>query len=145
MPTAFDVLAEPNRREILGVLREGEACVGELVERLRLSQPAVSKHLRVLREAGMVVARAERQQRIYRLEPGPLQELDEWLEPYRSHWSGALDRLDGHLAATRRAEPGPGVGPPAPGTQDAATQDAATQDPATQDPEAPEPGERNRP
>lgn len=135
MSTAFDVLAEPNRREILGVLREGEACVGELVERLRLSQPAVSKHLRVLREAGMVVARAERQQRIYRLEPGPLQELDEWLEPYRAHWSGALDRLGGHLAATRTTEPGPDAEAPA----------AGTQDPGTQAPEVPQPGERNRP
>lgn len=102
---AFDVLAEPHRREILDVLRDGETSVGELVEHLRLSQPNVSKHLRVLREAGMVAARGDRQQRLYRLEPGPLQELDAWLEPYRRYWSRSLDRLDDHLARTRRARP----------------------------------------
>lgn len=101
MPVAFAVLAEPHRCEILNVLRDGEASVGELVAHLGLSQPGVSKHLRVLREAGMVVARAERQQRLYRLDPGPLREIDEWLEPYRRRWSASLDRLDDHLSATR--------------------------------------------
>ena len=101
MPAAFAVLAEPNRLQIVNVLRDGESSVGEIVAHLGLSQPGVSKHLRVLREAGMVVARVDRQQRLYRLEPAPLREIDEWLEPYRRHWVGALDRLDQHLAATR--------------------------------------------
>lgn len=103
MPVAFAVLAEPHRCEILNVLRDGEASVGELVAHLGLSQPGVSKHLRVLREAGMVVARTDRQQRLYRLDPGPLREIDEWLEPYRRRWSASLDRLDDHLSATRAA------------------------------------------
>ena len=103
VPVAFAVLAEPHRCEILNVLRDGEASVGELVARLGLSQPSVSKHLRVLREAGMVVARADRQQRLYRVDPRPLREIDQWLEPYRRHWSASLDRLDDHLAATRAA------------------------------------------
>lgn len=77
--------------------------MGELVAHLGLSQPGVSKHLRVLREAGMVVARTDRQQRLYRLDPGPLREIDEWLEPYRRRWSASLDRLDDHLSATRAA------------------------------------------
>ena len=102
MAIAFEVLAEPNRREILNVLRDGEASVGELVDHLGLSQPGVSKHLRVLREAGMVVARVDRQQRLYRLDLAPLRELDAWLEPYRRHWTVTLDRLDDHLARKRR-------------------------------------------
>ena len=101
MPVAFAVLAEPNRREILNILRDGEASVGDLVAHLGLIQPGVSKHLRVLREAGMVVARVDRQQRLYRLDPRPLRELDAWLEPYRRFWSASLDRLDDHLAAKR--------------------------------------------
>ena len=106
MPIAFTVLAEPNRLEILSVLREGEASVGDLVAHLGLSQPGVSKHLRVLREAGMVVARVDRQQRLYRLDPRPLRELDAWLEPYRRYSSTSLDRLDDHLAAKRARAPG---------------------------------------
>ena len=105
MPAAFAVLAEPHRVEILNVLRDGEATVGELVAHLGLSQPGVSKHLRVLREAGMVVARADRQQRLYRLDPGPLREIDAWLEPYRRSWAASLDRLDAHLSATRGPRP----------------------------------------
>lgn len=105
MPAAFAVLAEPNRREILGVLRDGEVCVSDLVEQLGMSQPAVSKHLRVLRDAGMVTVRADRQQRFYRLDPGPLRELDEWLQPYRAKWSESLDRLGEHLDATRDDPP----------------------------------------
>jgi DNA-binding transcriptional ArsR family regulator len=104
MPAAtFAVLAEPHRVEILNLLRDKEASVGELVAHLGLSQPGVSKHLRVLREAGMVVARVDRQQRVYRLDPRPLREIDAWLEPYRRHWVATLDRLDAHLAATRGA------------------------------------------
>lgn len=101
MPAAFAILAEPHRREILSILRDREASVSELVAHLGLSQPGVSKHLRVLREAGMVVARVDRQQRLYRLDLGPLREIDAWLEPYRRQWSTSLDRLDVHLAATR--------------------------------------------
>jgi DNA-binding transcriptional ArsR family regulator len=105
VPAAFAVLAEPHRVEILNVLRDGEASVGELVAHLGLSQPGVSKHLRVLREAGLVVARADRQQRVYRLETGPLREIEAWLEPYRRRWSASLDRLDDHLTATRHDKP----------------------------------------
>lgn len=105
VPVAFSVLAEPHRCQILDVLRDGEASVGELVARLGLTQPGVSKHLRVLREAGMVVARVHRQQRMYRLDAAPLRELDAWLEPYRRHWSTSLDRLDDHLSAARAAGP----------------------------------------
>jgi len=94
---SFAVLAEPTRREILDLLRDGERPVGELVDRLDLSQPAVSKHLRVLREAGMVEVRPEAQRRLYRLRLEPLVEIDEWLAPYRRMWSRSLDHLDQHL------------------------------------------------
>ena len=94
---SFAVLADPTRREILDLLRSGERPVGELVERLRLSQPAVSKHLRVLREAGLVEVRPDAQRRLYRLRLEPLVEVDEWLAPYRRMWSGALDDLARHL------------------------------------------------
>lgn len=99
----FTVLAEPNRRQILDLLCDGEASVGELVEQVGLTQPAVSKHLRVLRDSGMVSVRAQGPQRLYRLDPTPLRELDEWLMPYRRRWATALDLLDDHLAATRPA------------------------------------------
>ena len=91
------VLAEPNRRRIVDQLRRTESSVGDLVVALRMSQPAVSKHLKVLREAGVVSARTAAQQRIYRLEPGPFQELDAWLAPYRSLWTRHLDALERHL------------------------------------------------
>lgn len=84
---SFAVLAEPTRRDILDLLRDGERPVGDLVERLRLSQPAVSKHLRVLREAGLVDVRPDAQRRLYRLRPEPLAAMDEWLAPYRRLWS----------------------------------------------------------
>lgn len=90
----LDVIAEPNRRQILDLLREGERPVGELVEALDVSQPAVSKHLRILREAGLVEVRASAQRRLYRLQPGGLRELDEWLAPYRSLWADRLDALE---------------------------------------------------
>jgi DNA-binding transcriptional ArsR family regulator len=94
---SFAVLAEPSRRTILDVLRDGERPVGELVAHLRLSQPAVSKHLRVLREAGLVEVRADAQRRLYRIRPEPLAEIDAWLEPYRRLWSRSLDELGRHL------------------------------------------------
>jgi DNA-binding transcriptional ArsR family regulator len=100
MPTtAFDVLAEPNRRRILDLLRADERPVGELVAELSVSQPAVSKHLRILREAGLVEARSEAQRRLYRIRPEPLRAIDEWLEPYRLMWSARLDDLERHLDA----------------------------------------------
>ena len=97
MAATFDVLAEPARRDILDLLREGERSVGELVERLSLSQPGVSKHLRVLRDAGLVVVRPDAQRRWYRLRAEPLAEIDAWLGPYRRYWSGRLDALERHL------------------------------------------------
>ena len=97
MQTTFAVLAEPHRRRILDLLREDERTVGELVERLGLSQPAVSKHLRVLRDAQLVDVRTDAQRRIYRLRPEPLVEVDEWLAPYRRLWTRSLDALEAHL------------------------------------------------
>ncbi|MCI3948691.1 MAG: putative transcriptional regulator [Acidimicrobiales bacterium] len=94
---SFAALAEPSRRTILEVLRDGEHPVGDLVDRLRLSQPAVSKHLRVLREAGLVEVRTDAQRRLYRIRPEPLAEIDAWLEPYRQLWSRSLDALGTHL------------------------------------------------
>jgi DNA-binding transcriptional ArsR family regulator len=93
----FEVLAEPNRRRILDLLREGELAVGDLVSGLGISQPAVSKHLRVLRQAGLVEVRAEAQRRLYRLRTEPLREIDDWLAPYRAAWSDRLDALEAHL------------------------------------------------
>lgn len=99
--TTLAVLAEPNRRAILDLLRDGERPVGDLVEGLALSQPSVSKHLRVLRDAGVVVARTDAQRRLYRIRPEPLAELDEWLAGYRRLWEGSLDRLERHLDRRR--------------------------------------------
>jgi DNA-binding transcriptional ArsR family regulator len=95
---AIEVLAEPSRRRILDLLRDGERPVGELVSLMTLSQPAVSKHLRVLKEAGLVDVRGDAQRRLYRVTPEPLAELDAWLAPYRSLWSERLDALERHLA-----------------------------------------------
>ena len=94
---AFAVLAEPTRLRILGQLRGGERSVGQLVDVLAVPQPAVSKHLKVLRDAGFVSSRAEAQQRIYQLEPKPLKALDAWLAPYRRLWTKHLDALERHL------------------------------------------------
>ena len=91
------MIVEPTRRRILDALRVRECSVGDLVARLEMSQPAVSKHLKVLREAGVVTARTSAQQRIYSLEPGPFRELDAWLTPYRQLWTTHLDRLAQHL------------------------------------------------
>jgi DNA-binding transcriptional ArsR family regulator len=95
--TVFEVLAEPNRRQIVELLRHGERPVGELVASLSLSQPAVSKHLRVLRDAGMVEVRGDAQRRLYRLRPEPLRAVDEWLTPYRAMWASSPDDLERHL------------------------------------------------
>ena len=99
--TALQVLGEPNRQTILGVLRDGERPVGELVDELGLSQPAVSKHLRVLKEAGLVEVRPDAQRRLYRIRLEPLVELDAWLAPYRRLWTRRLDRLEDHLERRR--------------------------------------------
>ena len=88
---------EPHRRVILDALREGDRSVGDLVELLRLAQPTVSKHLRALREAGLVTVRPQAQRRYYQLRAEPLKELDSWLEPYRRTWSQRLDALGQHL------------------------------------------------
>ena len=97
MATTFQLVAEPTRREILDLLRVHERSVGELVDRLALSQPGVSKHLRALRDAGLVRVRRDAQRRWYRLDAAPLEEVDAWLEPYREFWSGRLDALERHL------------------------------------------------
>ena len=95
--SVFEVLAEPRRRQILDLVRDGECSVNELVARLAMNQPAVSKHLRVLREAGLVRVRVDEQRRLYRLTPDPLRELDQWLAPYRLAWVSSLDKLERHL------------------------------------------------
>jgi DNA-binding transcriptional ArsR family regulator len=97
MPSAFEVLAEPNRRQILDLLRQAELAVGDLVDATKLSQPAVSKHLRVLREAGLVEATVDAQRRIYRVRAEPLRMVDAWLSPYRSMWASNLSALERHL------------------------------------------------
>jgi DNA-binding transcriptional ArsR family regulator len=97
MPSTWAALADPHRRDMLELLRESPRSVGELVRQTGLSQPGTSKHLRVLRDAGLVTARTEAQQRIYALNIGPLVELDAWLEPYRQMWAQSLDALERHL------------------------------------------------
>ena len=105
MQTTFAVLAEPKRRRILDELSHGERSVNELVDALALSQPAVSKHLRVLREAELVAARVDRQHRRYRLRPERLREIDAWLAPYRRFWAGRLDALEEYLDQEQDPEP----------------------------------------
>jgi DNA-binding transcriptional ArsR family regulator len=95
--SAYGALAEPHRRRILDLLRERERPAGELVERLALSQPGVSKHLKVLREAGLVTVRADGKRRLYALRAAPLAEIDAWLAHYRAFWSARLDDLQQHL------------------------------------------------
>lgn len=97
MESVFEIVAEPNRRAILSLLVSSEQSVGEIERQLRMSQPAVSKHLRVLREAGFVEATVDAQRRLYRLRPEPLQELDAWLAPFRRFWSAHVDALERHL------------------------------------------------
>jgi DNA-binding transcriptional ArsR family regulator len=94
----IEVIAEPSRRQILDELLNGEQSVNSLVERLAMAQPAVSKHLRILRDAGLVTVRPDGQRRLYRIQPEPLIELDQWLEPYRQMWRTSLERLERHLA-----------------------------------------------
>jgi DNA-binding transcriptional ArsR family regulator len=95
--SVFEIVAEPNRRAILGLLVSSEQSVGEIERQLRMSQPTVSKHLRVLREAGFVESMVDAQRRLYRLKPEPFQEMDAWLEPFRRFWSEHVDALERHL------------------------------------------------
>jgi DNA-binding transcriptional ArsR family regulator len=97
MESSFAVIAEPNRRAILSMLSSSERSVGELMHHLRLPQPSVSKHLKVLREGGFVESRVEAQRRVYRLNPKPLEEVDLWLAPFRRFWSSHVDALEQHL------------------------------------------------
>jgi len=97
MESAFAIIAEPNRRAILSLLVSSQRSVGEIERQLRMPQPAVSKHLRVLREAGFVESTVDAQRRLYRLKPDALQEVDDWLAPFRRFWSAHLDALERHL------------------------------------------------
>lgn len=97
MESAFEIVAEPNRRAILSLLLSDQQSVGEIERRLRMSQPTVSKHLRVLREAGFVEASVDAQRRLYRLKPEPFQQLDAWLEQFRRFWERHVDALERHL------------------------------------------------
>ncbi|HUQ21211.1 MAG TPA: metalloregulator ArsR/SmtB family transcription factor [Gemmatimonadaceae bacterium] len=102
MQSAFNIVAEPNRRAILSLLASSERSVGELERQLRMTQPTVSKHLRVLREAGFVESTVDAQRRVYRLKPDPLQEIADWLAPFRQLWSKHLDALERHLDRKHR-------------------------------------------
>lgn len=97
MISAFEIIAEPNRRAILSLLASSEQSVGEIEQRLRMSQPAVSKHLKVLRDAGFVEATVDAQRRIYRLRPEPMRQVDGWLEQFRRFWTAHVDALERHL------------------------------------------------
>jgi DNA-binding transcriptional ArsR family regulator len=97
MLSTYAILAEPNRRTILSLLAASERTVGEIEHRLRMPQTSVSKHLRVLRDAGLVEARVDAQRRVYRLRPEPLKEIDAWLEPFRRLWTAHVDALERHL------------------------------------------------
>ncbi len=103
MESVFEVIAEPSRRAILGLLAGSQQSVGEIERRLSLSQPTVSKHLRVLREAGFVEATVDAQRRLYRLRPEPLKEVDAWLEPFRRYWEAHVDALERHLDRMEQA------------------------------------------
>jgi DNA-binding transcriptional ArsR family regulator len=105
MLSTFEVIAEPSRRRILDLLRIESRAVNDLVSELGLAQPAVSKHLRVLREAGLVAAEVDAQRRMYRLVADPLRELDAWVAPYRRHWAQHLDALERHLATMPDEKP----------------------------------------
>lgn len=105
MQSVFDIIAEPNRRAILRLLASSQRSVREIETELRMPQPTVSKHLRVLREAGFVESEVDAQRRLYRLRPEPLQELDSWLVPFRAFWSGHVDALERHLDRMDRPKP----------------------------------------
>ena len=100
---ALAALADPTRREIVALLAQGERAAGDVADSFPVSRPAISRHLRVLREAGLVRARTEGKRRLYALDPRPLREIDEWLEPYRDLWAQRLDALDTEIARGRRA------------------------------------------
>ncbi len=104
MESAFAILAEPNRRAILQMLSSSERSVGELMHQLRLPQPSVSKHLKVLRQGGFVESRVEAQRRVYRLNPQPLQAVDAWLAPFRRVWTKHVDALERHLKRMEKAQ-----------------------------------------
>jgi DNA-binding transcriptional ArsR family regulator len=103
MESVFEIIAEPNRRAILRLLVSSQQSVGEIERQLRMTQPTVSKHLRVLREAGFVEATVDAQRRLYRLKPEPFQEVEDWLEPFRRFWSAHVDALERHLDRMDRA------------------------------------------
>jgi DNA-binding transcriptional ArsR family regulator len=103
MESTFAIIAEPSRRAILSLLASSEQSVGDIEQRLRLPQPSVSKHLRVLREAGFVESRVDAQRRLYRIRPEPLREVDAWLAPFRRFWSAHVDALERHLDRTNQA------------------------------------------
>ncbi|HKF42103.1 MAG TPA: metalloregulator ArsR/SmtB family transcription factor [Thermoanaerobaculia bacterium] len=105
MEAVFEILAEPNRRAILSLLASSQRSVGEIERQVRLPQPTVSKHLRVLREAGFVESRVDAQRRLYRLKPEPFQEIEAWLAPFRRFWSTHLDALERHLDRVDPPEP----------------------------------------
>ena len=106
MESAFAIIAEPNRRAILRLLASSERSVSDLEARLGLSQPSISKHLRVLRDAGFVYVTVDAKRRLYRLRPGPLQEIDAWLAQFRRHWTAHVDALERHLDRVERSMPG---------------------------------------
>jgi DNA-binding transcriptional ArsR family regulator len=105
MESVFEIIAEPNRRAILGLLVSSQQSVGEIESQLRMSQPMVSKHLRVLRDAGFVESRVDAQRRLYRLKPQPFQELDDWLAQFRRFWSAHVDALERHLDRMDQSTP----------------------------------------
>jgi len=108
VPSVFEIIAEPNRRAILSLLAASQQSVGELETQLGMTQPAVSKHLRVLRDAGFVEATVSAQKRLYRLRPEPLAEVDAWLAPFRRFWSAHVDALERHLDRMEREPSGRG-------------------------------------
>jgi len=105
MESVFEVIAEPNRRAILSLLVSSQQSVGEIENQLRMTQPTVSKHLRVLREAGFVESTVDAQRRLYRLKPQPLQKVDTWLAPFRRFWSAHVDALERHLDRMDQSTP----------------------------------------
>ena len=105
MESAFEIIAEPNRRALLSLLVSSQRSVGEIGRQLRMPQPTVSKHLRVLREAGFVESTVDAQRRLYRLKPEPLQEVDAWLAPFRRFWSAHVDALERHLDRMGQSTP----------------------------------------
>ena len=105
MESVFEIIAEPNRRAILGLLISSQQSVGEIERQLRMPQPTVSKHLRVLRDAGFVESTVDAQRRLYRLKPGPFQEVEEWLAPFRRFWSAHVDALERHLDRMDQSTP----------------------------------------